>query len=377
MTETVLWASYANVWAHCGASVNMKRHRMSTDRQIEGLLLHKLTRLISHGEFGVEPTLDAIVNSGKFTPDDSAALTAEHLDMALRVSAYTAGLGDTRPMREYGVDYEISTNVRISGVLDYACYDRLHGALHLAEYKFGYTPVHPGYNWPLICYAAGLAQAGVPEFPYKLEKLVFHICQPRDYANGPFKIWTVPVKNWSAIFDEFRIRARNAGGVPSNSAPAETGAHCRYCESRVYCPTFQSAMLSVTDLVSHNTDALPPDAISREYEYLLKTKKLVNSALAAAESRIKHEIETGNPVPGWTLLRKSGRRRLTNDIKRLRFMSKMLNGVALTEERPVALSKLPQSIMDKLGNLIETAPGAEYLAPFDETSVKQVFNNDE
>lgn len=366
---TRLKPSGADVWANCPGSLALPKFRPSTERRVEGILCHKLTRLLGTGQLNMDASLDEIQHTERFSAQDASALIEEHLEMARAAVEFCLGRGNVAARWEMELPSALSF-ADTSGIADFVTYDRTTGAVHIVENKFGYAPVSAIENWQLLCYAAGLLSTDFPGFPFKISEFHLHICQPRDYANGPFKTWVINVENGAGGLLQRLHDA--AAAATNNPGQLHSGPHCRYCSSRTYCTAFQSALLTAFDSVITDPDGLPTDILAKEYAFLLDLKKLVVSALNAAESRMMHELEGGAPIPGWMLGTGRGRSKIELSVGRAKSLENLF-GVRLTEERLLPLSKISKSARAVLSEHIVTAPGAKCLQPYNEAAAEKLF----
>lgn len=366
-----LKASKAPVWAECPGSQKIEGFSPHTESKIEGIVCHKLTRLLGTGAISMKASLETVRNSGRFSPQDADFLTNEHLEMANMAAMFCLSKGDSKSHWETFTAINCRSSAEISGISDFINYDRNVGALHIVENKFGYTPVFAECNWQLLCYAAGALAVRLPGDPFKINEFHLHVCQPRDYANGSFKTWILSLSNWDNWYAELLNRVEYA----ARGETLRTGNHCRYCDAKTNCPAISSTAMTLFEMARGDVENLPLTALSKQYSFLLEAKNLINMILNAAESRIFHEIESGTPVPGWQIGRKRGSRKLQASVTELEILEK-ISGIPLTEKKPLPLGKIPKNAQDALASYIVNSPGAKHLTPFNETEIQQVFKND-
>jgi len=117
----------------------------------------------------------------------------------------------------------------------------------------------------------------------------------------------------------WRVAVRAIG---SNGILPHAGDHCQYCPARAMCPALREAATSAPDYLDVDSlpagnekaamtaraIALPADELSR----LLHGRRMIGYYLAAIESAARIRLEAGEPVPGWELRERLGKREIAD-----------------------------------------------------------------
>jgi len=350
-----LRASHAPIWYHCSASIGLKRLELpDTPESIEGDAVH-LMAFRRAQENTCENGVKTVVTEEMREAAQGFVEYCNSLKCDLKACEITFGGDIMFP--------------EVGGTADFIGYDTNNHILHVVDLKYGHSSVTAKDNAQLLVYALG----AVGYFKQK-ETLRFklHIYQPRDYINSGIKTWTLGAVDWDEEISELKNRA----GAALFSSVANTGEHCRYCKSRVYCPAFLKSASSVLETVMTQPEslALTEETIAAEYQYLLRAESLAKSARKGFEDLITQRIESGGIIPGWTIGSTKGRYKWSADIGTLKSIGN-LYGIKLTEEKPIPLGTARKDPLtrDIVETLMTKTNGTKRLVPFDESEIEEVF----
>lgn len=352
MNGIKLRASHAPVWWHCAASIDLPRLEPSDDSTaVEGSIVHFMAFRRAQentSESGIE-----------------IVVTEEMREAAQGFVDYCNDLRCDLNAREVTFGGAIMPP-EMGGTADYIGYDSRNRVLHIVDLKYGHSSVAAKDNAQLLVYSLGAV--GYFKQMDTLE-IKLHIYQPRDYINGTVKVWVLNAIDWQEQIKELETRGANA----LHSIVANTGSHCRYCRSRVYCTAFLESAGSVLETVQSRPEALEltPEAIGAEYEYLLRAESLAKSARKGFEELITQNIESGTSIPGWTIGSTNGRYKWSADIETIKGVAE-LSGIKLTEEKPISIA-VARKTPGVIESLMTKSNGTKRLVPFDESIVEEVF----
>lgn len=217
-------------------------------------------------------------------------ITDEMIDHVTPFLEAIRGKGDV----EIDTSYSDCQRYQINGRADHIEYDKETSTLYVRDFKYGWTPVEPEYNWTLISHAMGYI------YP-KLNgvcpaKVVFQIFQPRPHhPMGRIREWIVDSVRMNELFD----RMVNTLSKPSDML--KTSKECKDCLARATCPAAQKAEMNAIDFsemafvsdVDDATLAFLLDNIERALKILEQGKK-------AYSEMALHRLKAGKIIPGYS-----------------------------------------------------------------------------
>ncbi len=354
MSEVKLRASHAPIWSKCPASIDLPR--LEPDDQtaaLEGDAVHNLAFNMANNT--AASRTDTVITDEMWEAAQDFVNYCTVLQCDLEATEITF-VSDTMP-------------TEVGGTADFIGYDTTSHTLHVVDLKYGYSSVAAKDNAQLLVYSLGAVGYFKQQGTLKIK---LHIYQPRDYINGTVKVWELGSVDWAERIDDLKNRA----GAALFSSVANTGDHCRYCKSRVYCKAFLTSASAVLETVQTRPEALKltANAIGAEYEYLVRAEALAKSARKGFEELITQNIESGTVIPGWKIGSTNGRYKWSAQLKEIKSVETLL-GVKLTEEKPVSLTvarKNPQTRVI-IESLMTKSNGAKRLVPFNKSEVKEIF----
>jgi hypothetical protein len=193
---------------------------------------------------------------------------------------------------------------RLGGTADITLVEPF-GKAHLVDHKNGYVLVEAKDNDQLKQYAVGIAHEHED-----CEEVTVTISQPNSpHAEGLIRSETFSIDELKL----YEIRMKEAAEATSKpNAPLRAGDWCLWCPAKTRCKTFDEMLLK--EAQADFADDEPPAALplprntedlSRKMEWVPVIEAWVNNIKAD----IQRELENGNEVKGWKLVRGRAKRR--------------------------------------------------------------------
>jgi hypothetical protein len=193
---------------------------------------------------------------------------------------------------------------RLGGTLDVPIIEPF-GWLDVVDHKNGYILVEAKDNDQLKQYAMLAAH----EYP-EAEGVTVTISQP----NSPHKDGLIRSESFS--IDElklYEIRVKEAAEATSKpNAPRRAGDWCLWCPAKTRCPEFDEMMLeeAKADFSEDEPPAiLPLPKSTEELAHKMTWVPVIEAWVANIKADIQRELENGNEVSGWKLVRGRAKRR--------------------------------------------------------------------
>lgn len=237
------------------------------------------------------------------------------------------------------------------GTLDFLIY-RKGNRLKIKDFKYGKgVPVEVVNNKQLMYYAAGAMDTICG---WVFDEVELEVVQPRaPHRDGPVRSWVVPVKTIMDFRDE--LKAKIAATRDPN-APTEAGEWCRFCPALADCGQIAKAAqrsASADFTIVPNSGLKPeaqaiahlpsPGALSIEaVGQALTWEPIINSWFEAIRMRAKETLESGQPVPGWKLVKAKTNRQWTNEAEVIAKYESVLGDAIYAPKKlmsPAALEK--------------------------------------
>jgi hypothetical protein len=196
---------------------------------------------------------------------------------------------------------------RLGGTADITLVEPF-GWAHLVDHKNGYILVDHEDNDQLKQYAVGVAH----EHP-DCEGVRVTISQP----NAPHVEGTIRTAEYT--LDELKLyeirmkEAADATSVPN--APLRAGDWCTFCPAKTRCKEFDSMLLE--EATADFADDEPPMQLplpnsTEELAHKAKWLGVIEGWVGQIKGDIQRELENGNSVEGWKLVRGGAKRKLLN-----------------------------------------------------------------
>lgn len=351
-----LRASDANRWAYCtGAPLLPQVEDEEGAAAKAGTLAHKVVESLWRG--GEAP----------------AEATPDLVDMA---QAFVEWLRVGTQYNLAGVEMRfLDIFPRVSGTADFAADGQRPGAhyLRVADLKTGRVNVEAVDNMQLLAYAIGALKRWSGPLHKGVDEVELVIYQPLDWLGGPVKRWTLSWVEFQERAEWLRLRAAEAS---SGKGTLSTGAHCRYCRSRVFCPAFLQRAQDALELqgVPAESVDLSPQALGAALDHLNRSAEVIKAAKEALEGLATSRIDKGQGVPGWIIDSKPGKRYWSASIPEIK-MVEALTGAKLTTEAPVSITDALKykSARALIEPLFGRGSGKPTLVPFNPNNAKEVF----
>lgn len=182
----------------------------------------------------------------------------------------------------------------VFGTNDRSLTDNIRRHLHVFDWKFGYTPVYPDFNSQLLAYAAGIMK-----YPYIMQKVTLHICQP---AIDNFSSWTInadEIYRW--VHSTLATALHDAQTVNPTYNPGKN--QCQWCPCIRHCDAHLMWVdQNAGDIFKLNGN-LPEYATHERIIELLDKAYIVEAAIKAYYKALYDDLCMGATIPGKKLVR--------------------------------------------------------------------------
>lgn len=193
------------------------------------------------------------------------------------------------------------------GTSDAIVVDEEMGICHVIDLKYGKgIEVFADNNTQGMLYALGVYNDY--SFAYEFDTITIHIYQPRI---GNISEWSIKVKDLLIWADETVKPAAEL--CLTDDAPRVAGSkQCLWCDAKATCSTLQK---HVEKTISSEFDDLDLPSVddSLNYQNIMASKKLIEGWLKAIEGHIFEQLESGEKVPGFKLVKGKASRKWTDD----------------------------------------------------------------
>lgn len=196
---------------------------------------------------------------------------------------------------------------RLGGTADVTLVEPF-GRAELVDHKNGYILVEARDNDQLKQYAVGIAHEHSD-----CESVTVTISQP----NAPHKEGLIRAETFS--IDElklYEIRMKEAAEATSKpNALLRAGDWCLWCPAKTRCPAYDAMLLeeAQVDFSEDEPPAqLPTPVSTAELAHKMEWVPVIEAWVGRIKADIQRELENGNEVPGWKLVRGRSKRRWLN-----------------------------------------------------------------
>jgi hypothetical protein len=193
---------------------------------------------------------------------------------------------------------------RLGGTMDVPIIEPF-GWLDIVDHKNGYVLVEAKDNDQLKQYAMLAAH----EWP-EAEGVTVTISQP----NAPHKEGLIRSDSFS--IDElklYEIRVKEAADATDKpNAPLRAGDWCLWCPAKTRCSAYDAMLLEEArvDFADDEPPAMLPTPVStEELAHKMEWVPVIEAWIGRIKADIQRELENGNEVPGWKLVRGRSKRR--------------------------------------------------------------------
>jgi hypothetical protein len=205
---------------------------------------------------------------------------------------------------------------RLGGTADVTLVEPF-GRAELVDHKNGYVLVEAKDNDQLKQYAVGIAHEHSD-----CESVTVTISQP----NAPHKAGLIRAETFT--IDElklYEIRMKEAAEATSTpNAPLRAGDWCLWCPAKTRCPAYDAMLLeeAQVDFAEDEPPTMLPTPVStEELAHKMEWVPVIEAWIGRIKADIQRELENGNAVAGWKLVRGRAKRRWTSEhavLERLR-----------------------------------------------------------
>ena len=182
--------------------------------------------------------------------------------------------------------------------------------LVVGDYKHGQGKVVLADSNSQLLYCAASALE-LPECS-EVETVEMFICQPRVFGKklSHETAKATEIRHWR---DALLLPAAFAS--EKADAPRKCGTWCDWCPASGDCPqqlkeTEDAAMVAFDKVDQHvvlpQVSSLPLDVVAR----ILKSEDQLETFMSACRNRVRSELDSGNPVPGWKLVQAQSKTRM-------------------------------------------------------------------
>jgi len=168
--------------------------------------------------------------------------------------------------------------------------DRKANALHIFDYKYGYSWVEAFENWQGLAYAAGIMGV-ITHLPADFT-IHIHIVQPRaSHPDGPIRTWSLKVSELIRYVERMAAAARAA--LEPNPV-CTTGKWCKNCRARHECPTLQVSGYDILDLAGPSVPReLTNQQRGAELCLLTRGMALLKARITGLEAQVEADLRAG------------------------------------------------------------------------------------
>ncbi len=298
--------SSSHRWLRCPASYHAEDDGTSSVSADEGAFAHEIAAVC------LEQKVDANEFIGDKSECDRFVIDAE---FASHVQSYLdivrQNLAPEHSPRLRGFEIKVRLNDDIWGTAD--CIIRNADVLKVFDLKFGRgVPVVAQGNPQLRIYALAALKSLGPHMSQGVKTVELHIVQPRCPSTGH----TVECLSRCEV-DAWESNVLTAAEDAKNSTPSDyrAGDWCTFCPALDRCAGPKELLEAQAGGVFTNLDELqPPSEIEdSDIPRILHCIPVLRKWMTAIENRALQQLERGDSVPGYKLVRTSSRRRWVNE----------------------------------------------------------------
>lgn len=242
-------------------------------------------------------------------------------DMADHLQVY---LDDVRSVDAAQVWCEVRVSLagitdEVWGTLDYAAVERHRPVLHVWDLKFGAGVFVSSEDNPQVMIYGLALLLTFPQALAHVERVVFHVVQPRHHQgqhNKPVEMSVAQLRAWGEVMLREAVAA-----AKKPDAPLSAGEHCRFCRARPRCPelkrqTLQKVQHLFDDESLATPRAFPPPVqglTPTELAVALRAFPVIEQWMSALREHAYNLAAGGTIVPGFKLVQKEGHRKWKNE----------------------------------------------------------------
>jgi len=303
-------ASSASRWLNCPGSVKLSETvppQPSSVYAQEGTAAHKLGELCLMNNSNPSDYADQ-----EITLDDGSKYFVNG-DMVEAVTVYVDYVRSRAKLGELFIETRFSlafVHDEMFGTNDACVFSDMLGMLEVIDYKHGAgIAVSPEENTQLAYY--GLGAANVQDL-HPDSQIKLTIVQPRA-AGEPIKSWVTTV----GYLDKFaKTLKKGVKACEAKKPKLKEGEWCRFCPAQAVCPQLEKKALEVAkaefkdeEIILPEPDSLKPVDIKKVLDFA----PVISSWLKAVESYAFNELERGQSIDGYKLVKKRANRKWFGD----------------------------------------------------------------
>lgn len=314
MKHSILGASGSSRWLNCPGSVKACKDYPNTSSVFaqEGTCAHELAEICLNNGKAPQDYVDKRLS-------DAPDIIVDR-EMANYVEEYVNYVNAIpgEPYIEVRVDYS-PWAIGGFGTSDAIVIDENAKIIHVIDLKYGKgVEVNAEWNTQGMLYALGAINEYDLEYDINGDwDVVIHIYQPRI---GNIDEWPISVQSLIAWAENTVRPAANL--CMTDDAPRVAGdKQCNWCQHKAKCPELQSHLEHVIGSEFDNLD-LPTVETGMDFTNIMANKKLIEGWLKAIEGLIFEELEKGNKMSGFKLVKGKTSRKWSNPEEAEQYMRK-------------------------------------------------------
>jgi len=355
-------ASSASRWLNCPGSVKLSETVPSQPSSVyaqEGTAAHKLGELCLMNNNNPSDYADQ-----EITLDDGSKYFVNE-DMVEAVTVYVDYVRSRAKLGELFIETQFSlafVHDEMFGTNDACVFSDMLGMLEVIDYKHGAgIAVSPEENTQLAYY--GLGAANVQDL-HPDSQIKLTIVQPRA-AGEPIKSWVTTV----GYLDKFAKTLKKGVKACNVKKPKlKEGEWCRFCPAQAVCPQLEKKSLEIAraefkdeEIILPEPDSLKPVDIKKVLDFA----PVISSWLKAVESYAFNELERGQSIDGYKLVKKRANRKWIDEEKtKERLMEDQPLETLLTNPKLKSPAQLEKLVGKNLvASLCETPDNGNTMVP--------------
>lgn len=303
-------ASSASRWLNCPGSVKLSETvppQPSSVYAQEGTAAHKLGELCLLNNNNPNDYADQ-----EITLDDGSKYFVNE-DMVEAVTVYVDYVRSRAKLGKLFIETRFSLSFvhdEMFGTNDACVFSDMLGMLEVIDYKHGAgIAVSPEENTQLAYY--GLGAADVQNL-HPNSQIKLTIVQPRA-AGEPIKSWVTTV----GYLDKFaKTLKKGVKACEAKEPKLKEGEWCRFCPAQAVCPQLEKKSLEVAKAEFKDEEIILPEPYSLkpvDIKKVLDFAPVISSWLKAVESYALNELERGQSIDGYKLVKKRAIRKWRED----------------------------------------------------------------
>jgi hypothetical protein len=236
------------------------------------------------------------------------------------------------------------------------------GHLHVMDLKTGQLIVYAEENTQLMLYALGALEHFKDEF---IEEVTLHIVQTRV---GHISTWTTTVERLEEFRNFAHTQAMKIISDEVEFSPSDKA--CQWCLHKAKCETLATYVEDIVrgefddlDAIDGKADSVLPAHMTR----ILENESLIISFIKAVKDKALEELQNGNDVDGFKLVRSKKHKRWIDKDKAEAYLLRKLKKAGTFKQTLItpaqAIKAVGKDNAQHLEKMIEIPEGDIVLAP--------------